>query len=358
MARIAGTLRRFGVVLVVSTTASGALLASGAGSALAAPAPSPTAAPELSLAASPSGLVAGDVTVLSATLGVPGQALGIAGEDLTLSASAAGESAFTPLAETTTGTDGSVAFSESPTTTTTYQVDLAGSADWAPAFAQTSVTVAPRVTLTAPAAVFGWRVVRFAVTVSPQRPGAAVVLERRRGHVWTPWHKLTLGADSTVAARFRATAVGRFAFRVVIAADAGHSAGASAGIAVRVKSPNSYGVPLAAAHFIVVDKSQYRLYYLEHGWVVKVFDCVLGRPALPTPLGHFHIYAKDPHMGGPYGPRRMRYLGLYAIHGTDEPWLLRRFPRNYSHGCTRLSDVHILWLYPRCPVGTAVWNVR
>ena len=96
---------------------------------------------------------------------------------------------------------------------------------------------------------------------------------------------------------------------------------------------------------------------LEHGWVVRVFDCVLGRPALPTPLGHFRIYAKDPHMGGPYGPRRMRYLGLYAIHGTDEPWLLHRFPRNYSHGCTRLSDAHILWLYPRCPVGTPVWNV-
>ena len=115
--------------------------------------------------------------------------------------------------------------------------------------------------------------------------------------------------------------------------------------------------PTGPAHYIVVDRSQYKLYYMEHGILKKVFDCVLGRPSLPTPLGHFHIYAKDPHMGGPYGPRRMRYLGDYAIHGTDEPWLLDRFPRNYSHGCTRLSNAHILWLFSRVPVGTPVWNV-
>jgi len=91
--------------------------------------------------------------------------------------------------------------------------------------------------------------------------------------------------------------------------------------------------------------------------VVRVFDCVLGRPSLPTPRGHYRIYAKDAHMYGPYGPRRMRYLGAYAIHGTNEPWLLGRYPRNYSHGCTRLSNAHILWLFDRVPVGTPVWNV-
>ena len=73
-------------------------------------------------------------------------------------------------------------------------------------------------------------------------------------------------------------------------------------------------------------------------------------------MEHFRIYAKDPHMGGPYGRRWMRYLGEYAIHGTDEPWLLGRFPRNHSHGCTRLSTAHILWLYSRVTVGTPVWN--
>jgi lipoprotein-anchoring transpeptidase ErfK/SrfK len=368
MAQGARVRRRPLVMLLVAAAALCALLACGAGLARAAQsgasaspsAPAPVAAapaaPTLALTAAPAAVVAGQATVLGAVLTAP-DTTAIAGQTLTLSAEAAGESAFTMLAQATTGADGSVAFTESPSATTTYRVDFAGSSDWAPAFAQTSVGVAPLVTLTAPATVMGWRTARFAIAVSPERPGATVALQRRSGHAWVTWHRLTLGADSTVVGRFRATAVGRFAYRVTVAADAGHTAGASGGVAVRVKSPNSYGVPLAAAQFIVVDKSQYKLYYLQHGWVIRVFDCVLGRPALPTPLGHFHIYAKDPRMGGPYGPRRMRYLGLYAIHGTDEPWLLHRFPRNYSHGCTRLSDAHILWLYPRCPVGTPVWNV-
>ena len=315
-----------------------------------APSPSPSATPALTLTAAPAGVVAGSPTVLSA-------ALGIAGATLELSSEAAGESAFTPLAGATTGADGSATFSQAPVATTVYRVDFAGDSDWAPVFATVAVAVSPRVTLTGPAAVFGWREIGFTVTVSPQHPGATVVLQRRQNHRWKAWRRLTLGDDSRAVCRFRATRVGRFAYRMTIAADAGHVAGASARAVLQVKWPSAYHVPLAPAHYILVDKSQYKLYYLEHGWVVRVFDCVLGRPALPTPLGHFHIYAKDPRMGGPYGPRRMRYHGLYAIHGTDEPWLLKRFPRNYSHGCTRLSDAHILWLYPRCPVGTPVWNV-
>ena len=85
-------------------------------------------------------------------------------------------------------------------------------------------------------------------------------------------------------------------------------------------------MPTRYPHLILVDLSQYKLYYHEYGNVVRIFKCVLGRPSLPTPKGHFKIYAKDPHMGGPYGPFRMRYLGLYAIHGTNEPWLLKPEP--------------------------------
>ena len=124
----------------------------------------------------------------------------------------------------------------------------------------------------------------------------------------------------------------------------------------RVYDSNPYGVPTKYPHLILVDLSQYKLYYHEYGNVVRVFSCVLGRPSLPTPRGHFRIYAKDPHMGGPYGPFRMRYLGLYAIHGTNEPWLLERHPET-THGCTRLANANITWLYSRVHVGTPVWNV-
>jgi hypothetical protein len=46
-----------------------------------------------------------------------------------------------------------------------------------------------------------------------------------------------------------------------------------------------------------------------------------------------------------------------TLSGTSEPWLLDRSPRNYSHGCTRLSNTNITWLYSRMHVGTPVWNV-
>ena len=97
---------------------------------------------------------------------------------------------------------------------------------------------------------------------------------------------------------------------------------------------NPFGVPAKYAHLIVVSVHHYKLYYYERGVVVRVFDCVTdGRRCRPL-SGRYQIYAKDPHIGGPYGPYRMRYLGLFAIHGTNEPWLLGRYPRNFSHGCT------------------------
>ena len=46
-----------------------------------------------------------------------------------------------------------------------------------------------------------------------------------------------------------------------------------------------------------------------------------------------------------------------AIHGTNGPWLLKRFPRDFSQGCTRLSNANAIWLYDHAPTGTPVWNV-
>ena len=82
-----------------------------------------------------------------------------------------------------------------------------------------------------------------------------------------------------------------------------------------------------------------------------------GGPSLPTPLGHFKVYARGMWPGGPYGARIMSYHPPCAIHGTNEPHLLSRFPRNFSHGCTRLSNANAIWLYDHAPLGTPVWNV-
>lgn len=339
--------RSAGVVARTATVALAVLLAACVGAAAArAAAPTPT----LSLQAVPATVLSGSACSLTAVLGVPNATLQLSGL-------AAGQTDYAMLGTMTTAADGSAAFVESPTVNTTYRVDFAGDADWGAASAQVSVSVRPKLTLKAPASVPGWQIVKASIAVSPLHPGGKVVLERMLKGKWTAWRTVTLGSGLTTTITWRAVQVGRLAYRVTMAADADHAAGASGAATVRVTYPNAYRVPVEPAHFVVVDKSQFKLYYLEHGHVVRVFKCVLGKPSTPTPLGHFRIYAKDPHMWGPYGPRRMRYLRLYAIHGTDQPWLLHRFPRNYSHGCTRLANTDVIWLYQRCPVGTSVWNV-
>jgi len=312
-----------------------------------------TEQPQLTLTAAPATLALGASTTLTAQ-GAP------AGATLTLSRKLGGETDFTVVDTSTAAADGTASWTRTPPRSATFRVDLAAGDTWAAASAEASVGVRPKVKLAAaaPRPLHENQRVRYTVTVRPAQPGATVQLSRRTAAGWATLQDLTLGGDSTATATILAGKPGRLAVRADVAADAVHLAGHSAPWKVTVfDHRNPYGVPTKYAHLILVDLSQYKLYYHEYGNVVRVFKCVLGRPSLPTPHGHFRIYAKDPHMGGPYGPYRMRYLGLYAIHGTDEPWLLNRYPRNYSHGCTRLSDANITWLYSRVPVGTPVWNV-
>jgi hypothetical protein len=319
-----------------------------AGAAAAAP-PAHAAAPALTLSCARNAITAGQTTTVTARLGVPGAVLVVS----------AGTGAPTYALVRTVVTDaaGEATWEVSPRRTTTYRVEFAGDPAWDAASAEITVSVRPRLTLTATSPVYlGWKVL-LAARVVPAHPGATVGLERLVDGAWTPWRTLTLDASSRAAARWLSDVRPSAAFRLVMPADAGHVAGVGFKRSVLVRDPNPYDVPTRWASFIVVDKSCYRLYFHRYGRVVRVFDCVLGKPSTPTPLGRFRIWAKDPSMGGPYGPRRMRYLGNYAIHGTNEPWLLGRFPRAFSHGCTRLSNANILWLFDRCRVGTPVWNV-
>lgn len=309
--------------------------------------------PVLALSAKPATLVCGATT----TLGLSGAP---AGATLTLSRKRAGETDFTVVGSAVADAAGRATWKRTPPQSAVFRVDFAGDGTLPAAWTEVSVGVRPRVTLTVEARkpVIENRYVRYTVRVRPAHPGATVRLVRRTADGWTVLRELTLGDDSRVKARVRAGTPGRLVVRAEMAADAGHLAGNSALWRTTVYDKrNPYGVPAKYSRLILVDLSQYRLYYHEYGNVIRVFDCVLGRPGLPTPKGRYKIYAKDPHMGGPYGPFRMRYLGLYAIHGTNEPWLLGRFPRNYSHGCTRLSNTNITWLYKRVKVGTPVWNV-
>jgi hypothetical protein len=313
----------------------------------------PIEPPTLTVTAAPSTLTCGAVTTLTAKGSPPGA-------ELTLSRKRAGEIEFTVVASAIADSGGEAQWKRTPPTSTVFRVAFADAATHGTASAEVSVGVRPKVTLAAASRkpLLENRYVRYTVKVRPAHPGATVQLARWTAGDWVAFKDVTLGDDSQATVRVLAGKPGRLIVRAEMAADVDHLSGRSPLWKVTVfDKRNPYGTPTRFPHLILVDLSKYKLYYHEHGNIVRVFDCVLGRPSLPTPRGHYKIYAKDPHMGGPYGPFRMRYLGLYAIHGTNEPWLLARFPRNYSHGCTRLANANITWLYSRVHVGTPVWNV-
>jgi lipoprotein-anchoring transpeptidase ErfK/SrfK len=309
------------------------------------------AAPALTLSAAPAQVEYGKQVTLNVTGAVPQSTL-------QLSQQAAGQAAFSAMAPLTADAGGQATWTGKPDSTTVYRVEFAGDGTWEAAAAETTVAVSPRLALvTSTASAYPGQRVLIRVAAFPEQPGAAVIIEARVGGTWKTWKTLTLDNDSRAAAAWRPAKSGTFVFRATTAAGAAFAAGAGKEKPVKVKRATQYGVPYSAPHLILTDRSQYRLYYFEHGQIVRVFNCVLGRPGLETPLGHFQVYSKGINPGGPFGVRVLWYHGGHGIHGTNEPWLLSRFPRNFSHGCTRMLNPNALWLFDHCPVGTPVWNV-
>jgi hypothetical protein len=270
----------------------------------------------------------------------------------------ADESDFTQVSSKVTADDGSFAFTPLPQMNTVYRVEYAGDGTtWAATSADVSVTVRPVLTLTASAEVWQGQNVTLHGSLKPLGSGTKVTIERRSGGAWQTWSKVKLSASSSFSVALKASRPGKLIVRAVKVSDDAFGAAFSPSRRVKVRDGNPYGVPASYAHFIVVDISKYELYYHEHGLVVRVFPCVTGKPSTPTPIGQWAVYQKQWAPGGQYGAAALWYHGPYGIHGTNQPGLLSRFPRNYSHGCTRLYKQDILWLYAHCPVGTPVRNV-
>lgn len=112
---------------------------------------------------------------------------------------------------------------------------------------------------------------------------------------------------------------------------------------------------------IVVDKSEFKLYYVKDDVLIETYPVAIGRPGMETPTRLWKINAKyytDP--AGVYGPRKMRLFAqsgsswvytAYAIHGTNEPWVIGT---KASHGCIRMYNKDVLDLFPQVALGTIV----
>ncbi len=319
---------------------------------LAAPAGAAEPAPLTATISSPHVVYLGSATI-SGTAPVPGAVL-------TLLELPAGAAEWTPAKSTTAGAGGAYSFTVAPSVSTDYRVAYEPAAQPA-AQADVRLGVRPRVTTAFPAGLWLGGSVVLRGSVAPAHPGASVTIDRRVGGSWEPFLTAPLNADSRFALPWTPGDFGYYRLRARMDADAGHESGTAPAETVTVNRPNAHRVPLRYAHYIVIVRHEYRLYYYEHGALVRVFNVALGRPGYRTPLGYYRVYGKRKPAGGALGSCAMFYrqAGGIAIHGTNEPWLLSRpIPRDFSHGCARMYNSQALWLYARTPRGTHVHNLR
>ena len=321
--------------------------------------PARAAAPvALTAAVSPVAVVYPGSAVVSGALA--GGSAPLPGATVKLLARPAGGADWAPAGSTSTDADGAYRFTVAPSVSTDYRV-VHEAAGQPAAQADASLRVRPRLTTRFPGSLWLGASVMLRGRVRPARPGATVAIVRRVDGVWQQLLTATLDARSRFSVPWTPDAYGRFRLRARAEADAGYDSGVSKSELVVVNRPNAHRVPTRYAHFIVIVRHEYRLYYYEHGVLVRAFNVALGRPGYRTPLGHYRVYGKRKPAGGALGACVMYYRprGAIAIHGTNQPWLISHpAPRDYSHGCARMLNRQALWLYDRVPVGTRVHNLR
>jgi hypothetical protein len=123
------------------------------------------------------------------------------------------------------------------------------------------------------------------------------------------------------------------------------------------------GAVLARSTYIVVDRSECRLYFVKNGVFVKRYSIAIGTPRTPTPVGEFVITKKRknthprlPGLGAYWlrlekiTAKGLKFSG-YFIHGTSYKGGIG-LPG--SLGCVDMLDSQILKFGPTVPVKTHV----
>jgi len=189
--------------------------------------------------------------------------------------------------------------------------------------------------------------------------------------------KVATGVNTTLVKLYAGdTLVGSAAVDSYGKADFGKRAMPANGITFKVVASNPDGksatktstykrLSYPASTSIVIDKSDFKLYWVQGDVLVKAYPIATGRPGMETPVATWKILAKyktDP--SSVYGPRKMRLFRkvgsgstaryvytAYAVHGTNEPWVIGT---KASHGCIRMYNSDVLELWPQVPIGTLV----
>lgn len=123
------------------------------------------------------------------------------------------------------------------------------------------------------------------------------------------------------------------------------------------------GYPYPYSTMIIVDKSDFRLYWIKDYAIVKSYRVSIGKPWTPTPAATWKILQKEymSSLAAGFGPCRMRLFRAngaggfdwsgYLIHGQNSPWTVGTME---SAGCVRMYNEDVLELYPQVPIGTIV----
>jgi lipoprotein-anchoring transpeptidase ErfK/SrfK len=117
---------------------------------------------------------------------------------------------------------------------------------------------------------------------------------------------------------------------------------------------------------IVVNLTAHTVTLFDHGQPVLSSLAVVGKPASPTPTGHFYVtstirlsYDTGPYGAGAFGLAAFSNVyetfgggpGQIGIHGTNEPGLIGQ---SVSHGCVRVPNAFWTELAGRVAPGTPV----
>ena len=127
--------------------------------------------------------------------------------------------------------------------------------------------------------------------------------------------------------------------------------------------------PLSNGQLIIVNTQTNKLTYYNKGKLVKTFRVATGKSSTQTPIGKFKIlnkiknrpwYKENIPGGSPNNPLGKRWMGIsagsspgssYGIHGNNNE---SSIGKSVSHGCIRMHNSEIEWLFDQIKVGTTV----
>lgn len=114
--------------------------------------------------------------------------------------------------------------------------------------------------------------------------------------------------------------------------------------------------------YVVVDKYNFALYWVENNRLKSIYPIATGRPRTPTVPGFWLVGQKEtmPNPNTGWGVKRLKifreneyqtHWSGYAVHGTNQP---PSIGTEASHGCVRMLNQDVTQLWQEIPLGTPV----